>query len=170
MSAADPDDRHRHRIALGALPLALGSEKPGREIPIAIIILGGLLTSTALNLLVLPSLALRYGRLGGNTLTNMNITYSQLRCCVCRRSRRSASARRAGSARTLLAPGASSKRCYRPNSRNVNTGCGAAHSRSAMPRIREFDFAHNPKILAQQIHELAQVAHVGRSARAANRS
>jgi Cu/Ag efflux pump CusA len=49
---------------LGVLPLALGSEKPGREIegPMAIIILGGLLTSTALNLLVLPSLALRYGR------------------------------------------------------------------------------------------------------------
>jgi Cu/Ag efflux pump CusA len=46
------------------LPLALGSETPGREIegPMAIIILGGLLTSTALNLLVLPSLALRYGR------------------------------------------------------------------------------------------------------------
>jgi Cu/Ag efflux pump CusA len=50
--------------ALGVLPLALGSDTPGREIegPMAIIILGGLLTSTALNLLVLPSLALRYGR------------------------------------------------------------------------------------------------------------
>src|SRR5437660_9762588 len=50
--------------ALGVLPLALGSETPGREIegPMAIIILGGLLTSTALNLLVLPSLALRFGR------------------------------------------------------------------------------------------------------------
>jgi Cu/Ag efflux pump CusA len=50
--------------ALGVLPLALGSEKPGREIegPMAIIILGGLFTSAALNLLVLPSLALRYGR------------------------------------------------------------------------------------------------------------
>ena len=44
-------------IELGVLPLALGSELPGREIegPMAIIILGGLLTSTALNLLVLPS-------------------------------------------------------------------------------------------------------------------
>jgi len=53
--------------ALGVLPLALGSEKPGREIegPMAIIILGGLLTSTTLNLLVLPSLALRYGRFEG---------------------------------------------------------------------------------------------------------
>lgn len=49
---------------LGLLPLAIGSGDPGREIegPMAIIILGGLATSTALNLLVLPSLALRYGR------------------------------------------------------------------------------------------------------------
>ena len=49
---------------LGLLPLALGSTDPGREIegPMAIVILGGLVTSTALNLLVLPTLALRYGR------------------------------------------------------------------------------------------------------------
>ena len=51
--------------ALGLLPLALGSGAPGREIegPMAIVILGGLFTSTALNLLVLPGLALRYGKL-----------------------------------------------------------------------------------------------------------
>jgi Cu/Ag efflux pump CusA len=50
--------------ALGLLPLALGSGEPGKEIegPMATVILGGLLTSTALNLLVLPTLALRYGR------------------------------------------------------------------------------------------------------------
>ena len=50
--------------ALGLLPLALGSGEAGREIegPMAIVILGGLITSTALNLLVLPTLALRYGR------------------------------------------------------------------------------------------------------------
>jgi Cu/Ag efflux pump CusA len=49
---------------LGLLPLALGSGEAGREIegPMAIVILGGLVTSTALNLLVLPTLALRYGR------------------------------------------------------------------------------------------------------------
>jgi Cu/Ag efflux pump CusA len=49
---------------LGLLPLAIGSGDPGREIegPMAIVILGGLVTSTALNLLVLPTLALRYGR------------------------------------------------------------------------------------------------------------
>ena len=50
--------------ALGLLPLAIGSGSAGREIegPMAIVILGGLLTSTALNLLVLPTLALLYGR------------------------------------------------------------------------------------------------------------
>jgi Cu/Ag efflux pump CusA len=49
--------------ALGLLPLAIGSGEAGREIegPMALVILGGLATSTALNLLVLPSLALRYG-------------------------------------------------------------------------------------------------------------
>jgi Cu/Ag efflux pump CusA len=50
--------------ALGLLPLALGTGEAGREIegPMAIVILGGLITSTLLNLLVLPTLALRYGR------------------------------------------------------------------------------------------------------------
>ncbi|MGH9405712.1 MAG: efflux RND transporter permease subunit [Terriglobia bacterium] len=49
---------------LGLLPLALGSGDPGREIegPMAIVILGGLITSTVLNLLVLPTLSLRFGR------------------------------------------------------------------------------------------------------------
>jgi Cu/Ag efflux pump CusA len=49
---------------LGLLPLALGSGQAGKEIegPMAIVILGGLVTSTPRNLLVLPSLALRYGR------------------------------------------------------------------------------------------------------------
>lgn len=47
--------------ALGLLPLALGSGEAGREIegPMAVVILGGLLTSSGLNLLVLPTLALR---------------------------------------------------------------------------------------------------------------
>ncbi len=50
--------------ALGVLPLALGSGEAGREIegPMAIVILGGLITSTALNLLVLPAIAWRWGR------------------------------------------------------------------------------------------------------------
>jgi CzcA family heavy metal efflux pump len=50
--------------ALGLLPLALGTGEAGREIegPMAIVILGGLVTSTVLNLFVLPTLALRYGK------------------------------------------------------------------------------------------------------------
>ncbi|MGA3098909.1 MAG: efflux RND transporter permease subunit, partial [Bryobacteraceae bacterium] len=50
--------------ALGLLPLAIGSGEAGREIegPMAVVILGGLATSTALNLLLLPTLALRHGR------------------------------------------------------------------------------------------------------------
>ena len=50
--------------ALGLLPLALTSGAPGNEIegPMAAVILGGLITSTLLNLLILPTLALRYGR------------------------------------------------------------------------------------------------------------
>ncbi|MEP6662325.1 MAG: efflux RND transporter permease subunit [Verrucomicrobiota bacterium] len=51
---------------LGLLPLAMGSGEAGREIegPMAIVILGGLITSTVLNLLVLPTLALRFGKFG----------------------------------------------------------------------------------------------------------
>jgi Cu/Ag efflux pump CusA len=51
-------------VALGLLPIALGSQDAGKEIegPMALVILGGLVTSTTLNLLVLPTLALRYGR------------------------------------------------------------------------------------------------------------
>jgi Cu/Ag efflux pump CusA len=50
--------------SLGLLPLALGAGEAGREIegPMAIVILGGLVTSTVLNLFVLPTLALRYGK------------------------------------------------------------------------------------------------------------
>lgn len=50
--------------ALGLLPLAIGMDEPGREIegPMALVILGGLMTSMALNILVLPTLALAFGR------------------------------------------------------------------------------------------------------------
>jgi Cu/Ag efflux pump CusA len=48
--------------ALGVLPLALGSGEAGREVegPMAIVILGGLVSSTLLNLLVLPAIAGRH--------------------------------------------------------------------------------------------------------------
>ncbi len=49
---------------LGLLPLAIGSGTAGKEIegPLAIVILGGLTTSTLLNLLVLPTLSLKFGK------------------------------------------------------------------------------------------------------------
>src|SRR5262245_505930 len=52
--------------ALGLLPLALGTGEPGREIegPMATIIVGGLVTSTVLNLLILPTILLHFGRFG----------------------------------------------------------------------------------------------------------
>jgi CzcA family heavy metal efflux pump len=50
--------------ALALMPLALGTGEPGREIegPMATIIVGGLVTSTILNLLVLPTILLHFGR------------------------------------------------------------------------------------------------------------
>jgi Cu/Ag efflux pump CusA len=50
--------------ALAMLPIAMNSDSPGREImgPMASIIIGGLISSTILNLLALPSIMLRYGR------------------------------------------------------------------------------------------------------------
>jgi CzcA family heavy metal efflux pump len=51
--------------ALGLAPLAFGLNQPGQEIegPMAVTVLGGLLSSTLLNLLVLPALAQRYVRI-----------------------------------------------------------------------------------------------------------
>ncbi|MGR8930530.1 MAG: efflux RND transporter permease subunit [Gammaproteobacteria bacterium] len=50
--------------ALAMLPVAFDSDNPGREImgPMAAIIIGGLASSTVLNLLLLPAILLRYGR------------------------------------------------------------------------------------------------------------
>ena len=52
--------------ALALLPLAVLSGEPGNEIegPMAIVIVGGLFSSTFLNLLVLPAMALRWGKFG----------------------------------------------------------------------------------------------------------
>lgn len=76
----DPDERVRRgaqervvpitmtalATALALVPLALSAGEPGSEIqaPMAIVILAGLLSSTVLNMLVLPALYLRYGEFG----------------------------------------------------------------------------------------------------------
>jgi Cu/Ag efflux pump CusA len=49
---------------LALLPIVLGGDRSGHEIehPMAVVILGGLVTSTVLNLFFLPAIYLRYGR------------------------------------------------------------------------------------------------------------
>ena len=49
--------------ALALLPLIVGGSRPGQEIehPMAIVIVGGLVSSTVLNLFLVPALFLRYG-------------------------------------------------------------------------------------------------------------
>jgi Cu/Ag efflux pump CusA len=50
--------------ALAMLPVAINSDNPGREImgPMAAIIIGGLISSTLLNLILLPVLLARFGK------------------------------------------------------------------------------------------------------------
>jgi len=50
--------------ALALLPIAMGGSKPGHEIehPMAVVILGGLASSTVLNLFLMPALYLRYAK------------------------------------------------------------------------------------------------------------
>lgn len=59
---------------LALVPLAIAGSIPGHEIehPMAIVILGGLVTSTVLNLLVVPSLYLRFGKARVKTASHLN--------------------------------------------------------------------------------------------------
>ena len=58
--------------ALALLPIVVGGNKPGHEIehPMAVVILGGLATSTLLNLFVLPVLSLRFAHFTRNEREN----------------------------------------------------------------------------------------------------
>ncbi len=49
----------------GELDLAMGIGEPGKEIqaPLAVVVLGGLLTSTLLNMVVVPALFMRWGNI-----------------------------------------------------------------------------------------------------------
>jgi Cu/Ag efflux pump CusA len=60
--------------ALGMLPLVINTG-PGREIlqPLAVVVLGGLFTSTALTLMVVPALYERFGRYLAPTVSNVAI-------------------------------------------------------------------------------------------------
>src|SRR5262249_39227443 len=51
---------------VGLIPLALGVGQPGKEIqqPMAVVILGGIVTSTFLNMIVIPPLYLKFGGSG----------------------------------------------------------------------------------------------------------
>ena len=48
---------------VGLIPLALGVGEPGKEIqqPMAVVILGGIFTSTFLNMIVIPALFSKFG-------------------------------------------------------------------------------------------------------------
>jgi Cu/Ag efflux pump CusA len=62
--------------AAAILPLVVAGTVPGNEIehPMAVVILGGLVTSTLLNLFAVPLLYLRFGksRRAGSQTTNRN--------------------------------------------------------------------------------------------------
>ena len=49
---------------LGLVPLVFAGDQPGNELqaPMAVVILGGLVSSTALNMIVIPALYARFAR------------------------------------------------------------------------------------------------------------
>jgi Cu/Ag efflux pump CusA len=64
--------------ALGLAPLAFGLNLPGQEIegPMAVTVLGGLVSSTLLNLFVLPALARHYIRIPARALLRSDTNYA----------------------------------------------------------------------------------------------
>jgi amino acid permease len=66
--------------SLALIPLALSAGEPGREIlhPVALVVLGGLLTSTALDFFVTPTVFLRFGRKAAERLVALHRSESQV--------------------------------------------------------------------------------------------
>ena len=62
---------------VGLIPLALGAGEPGREIqqPMAVVILGGIVTSTFLNMIVIPALYLKFGKAEARAHTVRSLSY-----------------------------------------------------------------------------------------------
>ena len=60
--------------ALALVPIALSKGQPGKEIlqPVAIVILGGLLSSTLLDIVVTPAVFLRFGRASAERLARLH--------------------------------------------------------------------------------------------------
>ena len=53
--------------ALALMPIVVGGNKPGQEIehPMALVILGGLISSALLNLMVIPAVFWKTGKISG---------------------------------------------------------------------------------------------------------
>jgi Cu/Ag efflux pump CusA len=65
---------------LAVVPLVVAGSIPGHEVehPMAVVIVGGLVTSTLLNLFVLPSLYLRFAKAGNGLSRRGTRSASQL--------------------------------------------------------------------------------------------
>ena len=63
---------------LGLLPIAISVGEPGRELeqPMAVIILGGLVTSTLLNMIVIPALYFKFGERTSRSLQREQVSRS----------------------------------------------------------------------------------------------
>ncbi len=59
-----PDSHDGFATGLALVPIVIGGDAAGYEIehPLAVVILGGLVTSTLMNLLIVPTLYLKFGR------------------------------------------------------------------------------------------------------------
>ena len=59
---------------IGLIPLAMAGDQPGKEIlhPVAVVIIGGLVTSTLLNMLVTPAMFWAFGRASANRALAQN--------------------------------------------------------------------------------------------------